>query len=378
MIPEQERLPRRDFVILPLLCALSILLTVGVAEVSARIMFPARLQDSCAVPTAGHDVTFKPNCHSEVKSVESPWIENTYNACGYRTADPCDPKPAGGYRVVMLGASISSGYLVPYAETAAARLIEALRARCSIPVDVQNLATPGVGIEKAVDHLDAALTLKPNVIVMVISGHDLEVLPAEPRLSVKAGAGVLSPRAAHGLRAELRDVAQAMRTSRTVEVAQHFMYEDLDVYLPLYLQHGDEADFLRPPLSQAWQNRLAIFEHEITTIQTRARQAGVVFMLVFVPPRADALLLKWKHRPINIDPQMLGRALASNTRRDHADYLDLTQTIGSRPDVSKLYYPLDSHPDGAANGVMAHAIERALLDHGSLPKTCRGQTEVVQ
>lgn len=374
---EPARLPRRDLVLLPLVCALSVLLTLAVAEVSARLMFTEHLQDSCAVPDARYDVTFRPNCRSEVKSVESPWIENAYNGCGYRTADPCGPKPAGGYRVVMLGSSISSGYLVPYAQTAAARLVEALKARCGIPVDVQDLAAPGVDIGKAAEHLDDALMLQPDAIVLAISGHDLEVIAPEPHTAVQTAANAAAPGAEHGVRAGLRNVARAIRASRAADVVLHFAYEDLDSYLPLYLRHGDEADFLRPPLSPAWQQRLATFGREIAGIQGRAQQAGVAFVLVFVPPRADALLVQWKSRPAGIDPRMLGRALAATAAQGHVHYVDLTEGFGNRPDVGTLYYPLDSHPNGAANAVMATAIERALLDHGDLPGTCRRQGEAV-
>ena len=377
MNSKQERLPRRDFVLIPMLCGLSVLLTLAVAEMSARVIFPEHQQDSCAIASADHQVAYRPNCRSTVKSVESPWLENVYNACGYRTADPCDPKPAGGYRVAVLGSSISSGYLVPYNETAAARLVADLKERCRIPVDVQNLAAPGAGIGEALDHLDAALALKPDVIVMAISGHDLEVLPAEQPVAKIETDAAAAP-AQHGLLAGMRDLTVWLRVSRAVQVAQHFIYENIDTYLPLYLKHGDEADFLRPPLSRAWQNRLAIFGREIKDIQAQAHQSGVPFLLVFVPPRADALLLHWKHRPPEIDPQMLGRLLASIAERKHAGYIDLTETFGNRSDVDKLYYPLDSHPDSAANELMAQAIERTLFDHRDLPRACSELVEAAQ
>ena len=43
------------------------------------------------------------------------------------------------------------------------------------PFDFQNLALPGTGLEKAVFRVDTALALQPNVVLMALSAHDLEV-----------------------------------------------------------------------------------------------------------------------------------------------------------------------------------------------------------
>ena len=75
---------------------------------------------------------------------------------------------------------------------------------------------------------------------------------------------------------------------------------------------------------------------------------------------------------------MLGRLVASIAEREHAGYIDLTETFGNRPDVDKLYYPLDSHPNSAANGLMAQAIERTLFDRRDLPRACSELVEAAQ
>jgi hypothetical protein len=368
---EQERLPRRDWFILPLLSLLSVGLVLGFTELGARLVWPMHLEDSCAVADPALGLRFRPNCQAQVKSPETPWLENTYNTCGFRTAESCGPKPEHGFRVAVVGSSISSGYLVPYSETFSARATASLDQHCRVPADFQNLALPGTGLEKAVLRLDPALALEPNVVLMALSAHDLEVFRGDQRQ-------VAASSAAAGEQGSLRETIRALvvrlRTSRATFIAQHFLYENLDAYLPLYLEHGDEADFLRPPLTTAWQHRLALFDHEVAEIAARTQAHGVPFMLVFVPLRAQAALLRWKHLPPGVDPTLLGKAIAKIARRHGAIYLDLTETIGDRPDVTQLYYPVDSHPNGAASAIIGDAIARTLMADDESLAACRGQT----
>lgn len=373
MTGEDERLPRRDWLLIPLLSLLSLGLVGGISEVAARVFWPQHLEDACAVHDPVLGVRFRPDCRSRVKSAESPWLENSYNACGFRTAEPCGPKPAGGVRVAVIGSSISSGYLVPYGQTFAARAAEMLRRRCRVPVDFQNLAVPGVGLEKAPLHLDAALALRPDAVLMALSPHDLEVLPDDAPLAA-AGAPAPAPQGG-GIGGFAREAVQRMRASRAALVAQHFLYENLDSYLPLYLQHGDEADYLRPPLSQGWQRRLRQFDAEVGEIAARTRAAGAPFNLVFVPNRAQAALVRWKRRPPGIDPALLGKAVGEIARRHDVPFLDLTETIGDRPDAAGLFYPVDSHPDGAASAIIADKVTDLLLDRDAALAACRDRTE---
>jgi hypothetical protein len=412
LTPEQQRLPRRDWIILPLLSLLTVGLLTGVSEVAARLLWSEQLVDSCGVADPVFGLHFKPNCRSEVKSAESPWLENAYNGCGFRTAEDCGPKAANQVRVAVVGSSISSGYLVPYPRTFTAQATEMLRRRCHAPVDFQNLGVPGGGqIEKVPLHLDAALGLHPNMVLMVISEFDLQSLQAPvaaaaaAKTSVQAAAAGTAAAAAGtaaaaagtaaadagpgdgkaaapavpgptGLGEEIRQIVVKLRASRAVLVAQHFLFENIDAYLPLYLQHGDEADYLRPPLSPAWRRRLDQFDQEIGEIASRTGAEQTPFMLVYLPSRAQAALMHWKNRPAGIDPALLGQDLGVIARRHGIDYLDLTETIADHADPAGLYYPEDSHPNAAAGGIIADAIVSGMLARDRLPAACHDTAQV--
>ncbi len=373
MIADHERLPRRDWIILPLLGLLSLALLLGVSEGAARLIWPEQLYDRCALPDPNLRLRFKPGCVARVKAPESPWLEYAYNDCGLRTAEPCRPKPPGDFRVAVIGSSISSGYMVPYEKTFPARATAALEQRCHIPVDFQNLAVAGAGLETAPLHLDQALALHPDTLLMALSAHDLEVL--RDVRGAPQEAEEEEPAAQGGLHEALHRLVLALRTSRASLMAQHFLYEHLDTYLPLYLKHGDEADFLRPPFSEAWKLRLAIFDRELDEITARTQAAGVPFMLVFVPQRAQAMLLRWKNLPPGIDPTLLGRALGDLARRHGVAYVDLTATIGERADAPSLYYPVDSHPNAAASAIIADGVVDGLLREDAALATCRDQAQ---
>jgi hypothetical protein len=215
-----------------------------------------------------------------------------------------------------------------------------------------------------------ALSLQPDLLIMALSPHDLEITGDDvlvPTRSSTLGIGTFNRM--------LLAAAVQLRKSRAVAVAQHFLYENLEVYLPLYLKHSDEADYLRPPLSLAWRRRLELFDRLVAEIATRSKAVNVRFMLLFVPQRAQAALTQWKHSPPGIDPFLLGDAIGQIAKRNGALYVDLTRTIVANGTVRDLYYAVDSHPNGMAGAVIAEAIVSSMTTLHVLPTSCTGQSQ---
>jgi hypothetical protein len=369
-----EGLPRRDLWLLPLVSLMTVVILLSASEVLARVVWSEHLEDSCARHDPVLGTRFAANCHSFVKSAESPRVENTYNSCGFRSAGSCGPKSAGTFRVAVIGTSTGSGYLVPYADTFYARAAAQIGQQCHIPTDFQNLAIPGVSPENALLRLDSALALKPNLVLMPVSAHDIDIIQLD-------GQGAAAPPATptHLSPKEVAtQLVKVLRSSRVMLMGQHFLYMNEDEYLPLYLQHGEEADFLRPPLSPVWQAKLALFDQEVATIAQRANAKGASFMIVYVPQRAQALLLKWRHLPKGVEPSLLGRDIGEIAARHDVGYLDLTKTIGDRPDVVSLFYPVDSHPDVAGSEIIGQSVANALVAQDSALARCRERMAAAQ
>ena len=358
-----RHLPARDMVLLPLISALTIILMLGAAEALARVFWPQQLHDKCELHDPRLGSVFKPNCSSRIKTAEGPWVTNHYNNCGYRTEESCGPKAPGQLRVAVLGTSISRGYLVPYQDTFAARATRELERRCRRPIDFQNLAGGGTGslsLDNLYLRIPSALALKPDVLVLTLAPFDLEEMRPPP------SARSAEPQAKDWLRwrltAQLMRLDSALRSeSRAFLVAQHLLYQNLDSYLPLFLKHGDEADYLRPPFTPAWQQRFRQLDTDLGQVADRIRAARVPLLVVFVPLRAQAALVKWPALPPGVDPHAIGRAIGAIAAKHGLLYSDLTDTIAARPNPADLYYPVDTHPTSAGHKVIAQAVVSALL-----------------
>ena len=364
-------LPRRDWLVLPFLALLSAGVTASVCEAAARMIWPSQIYDSCSIPDRLLSSRYRPNCRAQVKKPETPWLENSYNECGFRTAEPCGAKPPNDFRVAVLGLSIASGFMVPYPQTYAARTTALLERSCHLPVDFQNLAVPGSTLDTAPLHLDAALALHPDVVMMVLSAQDIEKLPdADPPSPADA------PKRSR-LDLLFRPFTYAMEKSRAVAVAQHVLYENPLAYMSTYLQHGDEAGYLRTPLSPSWQGRVLSFDREIAVIAARTQSQAIPFKIVFVPTRAQSILTHQPGNDAQLNPMLLGGALSKIAQQHGVGYLDLTRTFGNRTDAAELHYRVDMHPNSAGSAVIANALAPFLSADPKLAG-CRQQAAVPQ
>lgn len=97
------------------------------------------------------------------------------NRDGFRGRDRPRQKPAGGFRIALLGDSFAMGWGVVEAETYAARIERILDARDPRPVEVLNFASAGLDTVGAVDRFfQLALPYDPDLVVYGFTVNDLE------------------------------------------------------------------------------------------------------------------------------------------------------------------------------------------------------------
>ncbi|HET6236706.1 MAG TPA: SGNH/GDSL hydrolase family protein [Acetobacteraceae bacterium] len=336
------------------------------AEVVSRIMFVQHEADACMMPDRVLGTRFRPDCTSRVKAAEGPWVTNRYNECGYRTPQSCGPKPAGGVRIAVLGSSISQGYLVPYEQTFAARDATLLTQSCRKPVEFQNLASIGYIWNRLADRVDDAIALHPDAAVIVIVPFDLQqtAVPAADRPADRQGEdpGVL------------KRLDGLVTNSRAVIVAQHFLFRQPDLYVKLYLDYGDRADFLRPPFPPAWQDRLKRFDQLMAEIAGKFHAAGIPLILAYVPERAQAALLSAHQSPPGVDPYAFPRQIGDIARAHGIRFVDLSPTMSRMQDAANLYYPVDGHLAGQGDKLLADALAQKLRDTVPALAECRPDT----
>ena len=346
-------LRRRDLWLLPLISLATLLALTVMAEAGTRIVWPEQKANSCAKPDSALGYRFIPDCASTMKSAEGPWYTNDYNGCGYRSAQPCTPVPAGTRRIAMIGSSIAEGYLVPYPDTIGARLAQDLSRRCGAPVEVQNLG--GMGYfsgHRPLLRLEEALTLRPNAVVLVLTPFDLETGIMEEEEDLTPAGPVVNHLGTRGRLFIL------LKESRAFMMAQHFRFRDMAVYLPLYLNYGDKADYLRPPFTPPWQERLRRLDERLGQLSDRAHAAGVPLAIAFVPQEAELVLMTQHAPPTGVHPDALPEAISAIAARHDVGFVDTSDVLKTQANPERLYYQVDGHLSGDGQPLAAQSIAR--------------------
>jgi hypothetical protein len=358
----ESPLPRRDLVILPLLSLLTIGALLLVTEFTARHFFFSQFRNTCIVDDDGIGFRYRPDCKVALKTAEGPWVTNEYNACGYRTKEPCGSVSPGSIRIVLLGASVSEGLFIPYDDTFAARTARGLTETLGRPVEVQNLGRINASPISVFRQLKEALALNPRLVIMVVDPYDIEhvdparvpdrykpISPGRDASTVPIGA--------------LKKLVTLMKESATATASAHFLFQDSATYARLYLHYGDHADYLRQPLSPAWEKRLAGFEVLIAEMASETNAQHVPFVLVQVPSEAQAALVKMQPLPAGVDPDLLSSRLAQITSRHGVQLINTLDAFRHGPAPNRTFYVVDTHLNAEGQWLVSRVLLEELLKY---------------
>lgn len=354
--PERNRLPRRDWFLLPLIFVATMVFLLAGGEVTARVLYP---QDDAAEPceyTTPDGARYHPGCTSHTKQWEGPWITQHFNACGYRTEEPCGSRPADALRVAVMGSSTARGALVNYKDSFAARASASLSAECGETVDFQNLGTEPTDVDRVDKRIPEALALHPAAIVMTVGPYDLIHLKDPPPAT--------EPEPQH---IDLRWFINGLRESRLFLLVQYRLYHDPNFQVRAFLLNKDPADYVRRPLSPAWQQRVADFDDLLGRIRSQTR---LPVLLVYVPERAQVALAKDEGKPAGIDPFVLQRALDQVAHRSGITFLDPMREF-TASDFDTLFYLTDGHPREGGHAALASVVTQALLAQPAFARCTR-------
>lgn len=356
---------RRDLFLIPLISLLTVLVLIGGSELAARQLFEKGGKEGCGQWDGLHGTKLTGNCDARAKSPEGPWVDYHFNACGYRTNEACGERPPGHLRIALLGASTAQGYKVPYEQAFAPRAAQELTRQCQQPVEIQNMGVAGY---RVIDHywrMDEALAMKPDAVVLVLSAYEL-VDVTDPATLARRKSPELLRRTRNetaGTRARADLIVQLdalVADSRAVLAAQHYLYQDRSRYVSLFLMHRDKADYLRTPLSAAWEKRLADLELMLGEMAEKSRAQGVPLVVLFGPQRIQAALLDQALRPQGVDPTLIGRRMADLARRTGVTLVDVLADMGDLPHPEQLFYPVDGHMTGDGHAVLSRSLVQQL------------------
>jgi hypothetical protein len=351
---------RRDLLILPLLSLSTIIFLLVGSELAARYFFPETGAKACEIDDATIGSRFKPNCNARMKSAEGPWVTNHYNDCGYRTKESCRPKVADTIRIALLGSSTSEGLFVPADETFSERAAQELTKICKRPVEVQNMGRAGCDPVCSFHRVDEALALKPDLVVLAISPHDIDDLTVE---EVSQRYVPISPASseAHQKTGLFYRLKSIIVNSRAATMAQHLLFEDPDTYLRLYLTSSSHSGYLTRPLSGPWEAHLQALDVLLEDEAARFRAAGVPFVLVEVPNLAQASILSSHTPPTGMDPYALNERLAEISAKHDIQFINVLDSFKQRPYSNKLFYVVDGHLSGDGQALVSVPLVSQLI-----------------
>jgi hypothetical protein len=362
-------------VLIPLLILLTTLTLFATAEIASRILWPSFHSTDCVTRDRFDKAQPVPNCSVKEKIPEGPWVSYDYNACGYRTHDPCGPKPPGTLRIAFLGSSITQGYRVPYENTFAVLTTQAVSRAVNRPVQNENLGYEGLSPIQVYHRVPEALGLHPDLVIYSVSPFDLEEKTDPAQLAGRNDPTLTFDRpAVTAYISPLKRVSNLLMVSKTSIVAEHFLYSNTEAYLRLSLSRGDKTDYMRAPLPPAWQERFADFKVILTDMAARFHEAGVPFVVVAIPSHQIGALLSVEQPPPHTDAAEFGRELGAIAQSVGVMYVDTTESMRHNAHSDRLFYLAESHLNGPGHAVVAQALTQR-LQAGVIPALAAKQAD---
>jgi hypothetical protein len=379
----ETKLPRRDWILLPLIGFFTALFLAVSTEIMARWLFPvsevgiercfARDDPSGAAPV-------NPNsfCVEQIAESRLP-VEYRFDSQGHRADTELGPKQPGTYRIVMIGSSMAMGLFVPEDRSFAAILPKELSQRTGHKIELYNEATGGrfrggpFPLPGSVGNFKEVLAANPDMILWVITPMDIENADSASTTSVQLTPDKEAPRSA-SIWSKLSDaisngtlgskLLDRWQGSRTSLVLKHFLLgsESQDQYVTSYLKNEDDAGFLRTESSSKWQHLLEVFQGDAEQFEQQAKAAGVPFVAVLVPNRAQAAMISLGEWPKGYDPYKLDAELRSIVDSGGGIYIDILSSFQKIPSPEQYYFPVDGHLNVEGHAVLSKLLGERLTD----------------
>jgi hypothetical protein len=385
---KEAKLPRRDWILLPILSLLTMCLLAGSVELCGHEMF-ARIStvgENCLVVNDPSDgARGIPNCVIWEKIAEGKPTEYRFNSSGYRNNADFGPKSPGTYRIVMMGTSVAAGFRVPQGQTIGALLPAELSRRTGRKVEVYNEGLPQRTPRSISRIFNEALAANPDMILWIVSPLDISYPSllgrrdqAEP-LSPQAGAWNFI-KTAFDTESFNASMATIFGHTKTATLLKEFLYESPSQYVRSSLMGADyKKEFLQTESSAEWNTELKEFDSSAASIAGQARKAGIPLVVVLVPDRTQAALISMTGAwPKGFDPYKVGNEVGSIIVSHGGTYIDILPEFRTVPNPQLGYFALDGHPNALGHAMIARFLTNKLADAAipALSATAKPQTEL--
>jgi hypothetical protein len=364
------RLPLRKMLFAMLVTAiLTTIVVMGSAEILARWLWPKYSEQTCLVPSRLGQI-YAPNCvRRERISEGQSEIVYRYNACGLRGDGPCASETPTGVRIALLGNSFLAGNRVNQPESLAEVTADSLRKQCAKGIDLQNLAVEDYLFFDQYFRLDTALKLHPSVVVLMVMPTDMFEPTTQAEWDGRHDPNVVRksriPTTDESGMSLLVRARRSLRKSRVLEVTQHYMFQNLPLYVRLYSAYtgaafGDTSGYLVAATTPGWQKRYDDARRILGEMAEKSRQAGAQLVLVAFPQRVQAALLEFKTDETRASATAFTRQMGAIAKASGVPYVDGLELISGEPHPSRLFYPVDGHLNVPSQRLVAEKLAKAL------------------
>jgi lysophospholipase L1-like esterase len=348
---------RRRFVANLTVLVATTLVSLGVCEIAARMIFPAP-------PVANRQPPIHYRYDSEIRYIpvtnQAGWIDDgwvTINALGFRGAPTVVPKPEGRFRIVCIGDSVTLGWGVNDSDTFTARLEELLRTRYpSRDLDVVNEGVAGYNTRQEVVLFSrSAALLAPDLVLVGFYTNDVPGFLDDDKSGDVGGTSILAP---------ARDAGQVvsagvgatgrleafLRHSRLVYILGRTVKRLTNRGERATSQFSLEIDVLEgrdsPELQRAWTG----IEQQLAALQSLARERHFAVALVPLPSR-EQVSGQYQNAHYQTRLGEIGARLGF-------PLIDpLPSLVTHKNDVADLYIAYDrNHPTAAGHRLIAQAV----------------------
>jgi len=384
----QQKLPRRDRILLPLIALLTICLFGGALEFLALRLFPISMQvgeDCMRLDDPLTGIRGTPNSTCWEKPSEGELMEYHFNSSGYRSNVNFGPKTKGTYRIVMVGTSFATGLRVAEKGTFADLLPEELSQLTGRKVELYNEAIVRRLPDVIANHFNEVLKFQPDMILWIVTRADIQSSALDPPLSK------LEPRARNpleriwlNLRHDFESQSFAAAIAKTVDgsriafLLRHYLYKSQSQYVKSYLIAADtEMGYLKTSPSVEWQNRLLQFDAAANSISAQAKAAGVPVVAVFLPRGPQAAMISLGEWPAGYDPYKIDDEVRAIIERHGETYIDILPGFRTISNPERGFFRVEGHPNVTGHAIISDLLAKQLTN-GAVPALKTTNSSMVQ
>ena len=391
---KETKLPRRDWIVLPMISLLTICLLAGSTELIARRIFPTTegttSGESCMAfndPVTGPRGI--PNCACKEHIPEGQLAEYHFNSSGYRNDVNLGTKSLGTYRIVMIGTSVAAGFRVQQEKTFAALLPKELSRGTGRKIDLYNEGMPWRSPQIIAHNFNDVLLARPDMILWILTPIDIErtawaVAPTKDddkslSLWIKTWHRIKTTFVHESLASF---ISKAFKHTRTATLLSDMLYASPSLYVKnSVIGESDQREFLKSEPSAELQSRIEEFNSNAAQIEDQARDAGIPLVAVLVPDRTQAAMISMMGEcPKGFDPYKLDNELRSIIVSHGGTYIDILPDYRSVPNPQRGYFAIDGHPNVDGHATITKLLAKELTA-SSIPElriTALRQTELEQ